>query len=215
MKQVLVIGGTASIAKKIVEELEINGYSIHLMTFRQKNKIYGNYNWVELDLEKQESLKEFISNLPKSFYSKIIINVGNSLGNNYKEIGIEKLDSFFSTYLSHYLYMITKLVESLVEDGHIVSMSSIAANRAIPDIYYSAAKAGVQAAVKSLSSNIGGNKVSYSIAPGLIYDTPAMYHNNYDDYKDQIPYMATKEKIAEIIIKADISYNGKVIEIGY
>jgi NAD(P)-dependent dehydrogenase (short-subunit alcohol dehydrogenase family) len=88
----------------------------------------------------------------------------------------------------------------------------MAANKPIRDANYSAVKAGVQAFIMSLSVSLNKDQSAFSISPGLIYDTRAFYDSNY---KEDISSLATKEQIANIILNADKSFNGKVIEIGY
>ena len=72
MKNVLIVGGTAYSSIVISKLLEENDYNIHLMTYRQEQRKYGNYNWVKLNLEDENNVKDFINNLPKNFYSKNI-----------------------------------------------------------------------------------------------------------------------------------------------
>ena len=196
MKKVLIIGGTASITNEIIKQLELNEYEINLMTYRQKNKIYGNYKWKELDFENQEQVFEFVNSLSKNYYSKIIINVGSSFIKNYNEGSFIELESFYKTYLLNYIYIMMNLSESLTKDGQIVSISSEIANRPYKDIHYSAVKAGCQIAAQGLSLHLKEGQSIYSIAPGQI------------DLKLQ-------KQIAKIIVESTVLDNGKVIEIGY
>lgn len=196
MKNVLIIGGTARSANKIINALENNQYSINLMTFRQKSKIYGNYNWIELDLENDISVTNFIKSLPKNFYSKIIFLSGNSLSKKYIDINKDELKHFYNSYIYNYNQIIIECMESINESGEIIFVSSIAANRPINDVHYSAAKAANQALVKSLSLYVNNNQSIYSIAPGTITDD-------------------VLNKIIEIIINGNKNNNGKVFEVGY
>ncbi|NBX78706.1 SDR family oxidoreductase [bacterium] len=196
MNKILIVGGTARSAKLLIHELEKNNYSINLMTFRQKNKIYGNYNWIELDLENDTSVTNFIKSLPKNFYSKIIFLSGNSLSKKYLDINKDELKHFYNSYIYNYNQIIIECMESINENGEIIFVSSIAANRPINDIHYSSAKAANQALVKSLSLYVKKNQSIYSIAPGTITDN-------------------VLNKIIEIIINGNKNNNGKVFEVGY
>jgi NADP-dependent 3-hydroxy acid dehydrogenase YdfG len=194
--KVLIIGGTASITHEMIKQLEFNNYEIDLMTYRQKNKIYGNYKWKELNFENQQQVFNFLNSLQKNYYSKIIINVGSSFIKNYNEGSFKEFETFYKTYLLNYIYIMMNLPNNLTQNGQIVSISSEIANRPYKDIHYSAVKAGCQIAAQGLSLHLKEGQSIYSIAPGLI------------DLK-------IKKQIAKIIVESTILDNGKVIEIGY
>jgi NAD(P)-dependent dehydrogenase (short-subunit alcohol dehydrogenase family) len=214
MKNVLIVGGSSGLSNIIVSTLENNGYQIDSMTYRNKNKTYGSYNWIYLDLEDFESVKIFIDQLKTNYYSKIILLPGNTLGNypDFKNIPENIVRNFYNAYLFNYNWLVINLLKSLSNEGQIISISSMAANKPIRDANYSAVKAGVQAFIMSLSVSLNKDQSAFSISPGLIYDTKAFYDSNY---KEDISSLATKEQIANIILNADKSFNGKVIEIGY
>jgi NADP-dependent 3-hydroxy acid dehydrogenase YdfG len=211
-KKILVIGGTSSITPAIINELALSGHTVDLMTFRQEQKKYGEYNWVYLKLEDNDSVKNFIQSLPNSYYSKIIFTIGNSIGESGVDIPEDDLKIFYESFIFRTISIINQCIKSLKEDGHFVFISSVAANQPINDANYSAVKAAVQAFVKSLSTTIKPSQVAFSIAPGLIYDTQAFYES---EYKWDIDKLCTKEKIAKTIAEANLDTNGKVIEIGY
>lgn len=211
-KNVLIIGGTSSIVPEIIKQLEDQGYSIDLMTYRQKDKIYGDHNWTYLNLEEESSVLNFIEKMPIDHYSKIIFVSGNSLGNYKSDIPYDVLKQFYDSFLLRYNLIINESTKSLCDDGQIISISSIAANRPIPDANYSAVKAGVQAFVRSLSCSLKPNQSAFSIAPGMIYKTRAFDEMNYEG---DISKFCTPEQIASVIASADKSYNGRVIELGY
>ena len=196
IKKVLILGGTSSIAKEIINSLEQKQYSVELMTYRQKNKIYGDYRWEHLDLEDKGSVYRFIDLMSKDRYSKIIFLPGNSLGPTHKGYPYERLESFYNSFLLRYNVLIGEASKSLCDNGQIIFISSLAANRPIPDAHYSSVKAGVQAFVRSLSCSLKEDQIAFSISPGAIDSS-------------------IKEQIAKIIAEADKSYNGRVIEIGY
>jgi NAD(P)-dependent dehydrogenase (short-subunit alcohol dehydrogenase family) len=211
-KSVLIIGGTSSLAPKIINDLESKGYSIKLITFRQKNKIYGKYNWAYLNLEDMNSVQETIKAASQDTYEKIIFVSGNSLGNYGKDVPYKALQVFYDAFILRYNFLIKECSKFLSDSGQIVYISSMAANVAIPDANYSAAKAGVQAFVKSLSCQLKPDQSAFSISPGLIYGTKTFYDQNYTG---DISSLASIDKISDIISNADKSYNGCVIEIGY
>ena len=210
-KKVLIVGGTSCIAKEIIYELESKDYTIDLMTYRQESKIYGNYNWVRLELEQEETVNNLIDLIKDKKYSKIIFLPGNSLG-NHEAVTYKRLEEFYQAFSLRYIFLIQEASKCLSDDGQIISISSIAANVPIRDAHYSAVKASVQAFVKSLSCLLKPDQSAFSISPGLIYDSIAFNQQNYDG---DVSKLATKQQIADIISNADKRHNGKVIEIGY
>jgi NADP-dependent 3-hydroxy acid dehydrogenase YdfG len=194
MKKVLIIGGTSSLAKPIISKLENNGYEIVAMTFRQIDKIYNNYTWIKLDLYDKNSIDMFFDFLPKQFYSKIIFLSGNSLGKSYKNVNEDEMLSFYDAFLINYISLIIDLTKILEYDGQVIFVSSIAAKIPIQDAHYSAVKAGVEAFVRSASSQLLDNQSMFSISPATITDS-------------------MREDIANLVLNADSSYNGKTIDI--
>lgn len=196
MKKVLIIGGTSSLAKPIISKLEKNGYEIDALTFRQAEKINleKNYTWIKLDLYDTKSIEMFFSFLPDNFYSKIIFLAGSGLGKSYKDVDALEMESFYKAFLLNYISLIINLSNRLDFDGQLIFISSIAAKIPIQDAHYSAVKAGVEAFVRSASSQLSQNKSMFSISPATITDS-------------------MREDIADLILNADVSYNGTTIDI--
>jgi NAD(P)-dependent dehydrogenase (short-subunit alcohol dehydrogenase family) len=196
MNNVLIIGGTARSCKTIISYLEKENFNIDLITYRQKDKIYGKYKWTYLDFEDFNSVNNFIKNLPINYYDKIIFLSGNSISENIENIDLKELKKFYDSYLFNYNLLLTNSVKSLNENGKIIFISSIAANEAILDVHYSAVKAANQALVKSLSLYAKENQSMVSIAPGTITDD-------------------IRKQIAQLIIDINKIDNGKIFKLGY
>lgn len=196
MNKVLIIGGTARSCKTIINYLEKENFEIDLMTYRQKNKIYGKYKWKHLDFEDFNSVNNFIKNVPINYYSKIIFLSGNSISENVENINLKELKHFYDSYLFNYNFLLTKSINLLNENGQIIFVSSIAANEAILDVHYSSVKAANQALVKSLSLYVKKEQCIVSIAPTTITDE-------------------IQNEIAKIIINLNKLDNGKIFKVGY
>jgi NAD(P)-dependent dehydrogenase (short-subunit alcohol dehydrogenase family) len=196
MNKVLIIGGTARSSKLIIKSLEKENFIIDLITYRQKNKIYGEYNWKYLDFEDYESVLNFIRDLPVNYYSKIIFLSGNSISDNITKINIKELKLFYDSYLFNYNLLIINCIKSLNENGHIIFISSVAANKAILDAHYSSVKAGNQALVKSLSLHVKENQAMISISPSTITEE-------------------IRNDMVNIILSVNKNDNGKIFELGY
>jgi len=196
MKKVLIVGGTSSLSLKVCSLLENNGYQIDVMTYRNNNKINNYYKWIYLNLEDISSIDNLLNLIPKNYYSKIIIFSGNAFIENNKENLFNMLKKYYESYLFNYIYMTYNFLENINESGQIISISSLAANKPVTDMHYSAVKGGVQSFLRSLSLKAKPEQALFSISPATITE----------DIRDQI---------AQIILKADSSFNGKIIEIGY
>lgn len=212
---VLIIGGTAPISNDIIKELKLNSYSIDLMTYRDINKINEEESWTYLDIQQYHSVEKFLNFIGNKKYNKIILNSASSPGNqNIKKTKREDLVYYYSNFFVNYMILVKNLLENISENGSIVYISSIAANVPIQDVNYATGKGAMQTFITSLSTHIKHQQYIFSIAPGLIYDTPAFYQNDPKNYNYDSSKLATKKQIAEIIIKSDNSFNGKVIKIG-
>ena len=164
------------------------------MTYRQKNKIFEDYNWVHLDLDNDSTVMDFIHDGQQDKYFKIILLSGNSMGKPWSKTTLKEMSNYYQSYLINYILLIMNLVEYLEDSGQIVFISSIAADIPIEDAHYSAAKAGVEAFCRSVSIGLKKNQSIFSISPTTITDS-------------------MREEIANIILNADTSYNGKTIDI--
>lgn len=194
MKKVLIIGGTAKMGKFIVEILEKNNYNINAMTFRQLDKTYGNYNWINLDMYDKKTIVDFLNLITKKTYSKIIFLSGSSLGKNHKNVNQDEMIDFYNAFLINYISLIINLLDHLDNDGQVIFISSIAAKIPIQDAHYSVVKAGVEAFVRSASIQLLEQQSMFSISPATITDS-------------------MRKDIANLILNADKSYNGKTIDI--
>lgn len=214
-KNVLLIGGTASISQEIIQTLEKNNFKIHTLTYRQKQKIYGNYNWKSLNLENSDSVDSFIKEIKNEKFNKIILVSASSASHlDILATTRSSLNFFYGNFFSNYIFLIKELFLNLDEDGQMIYISSVAANRPVPDVNYSTLKGSIQVFIQSLSTKSKGGQAIFSIAPGLIYDTPAFYDNLKNNNIKKINNLATKEQISQIILNANKNQNGLTISIG-
>lgn len=193
MNNVLIIGGTSSLAPFICKDLKENEYQINLMTYRNYNKINNLYKWEYLNLENIDSINVFINNL-KGKYKKIIILPGNAYNESVDQIDFNKLKMYYEHYIFNYIYLSYNLLKFLENDGQMISISSIAANMPVKDANYSAVKGAIQSFFRSLSIDAKPEQAIFSIAPPTINDD-------------------IRKEISNIILNADRSYNGALIQL--
>lgn len=212
---VLIIGGTASICDKIVKSFEDNGYSIDLMTYRQKEKINSTHEWRYLDINDFNSIETFLKSIEGKEYKKILLTPASSASHkNIIDTSREDLVRFYGNFFVNYMILVKELLNNLSVDGEIIYISSIAANVPNNDVNYATGKGAMQTFIRSMSTKVTGSQAIYSISPGLIYDTPAFNHNDPRNYNNDVSRLATKEGIAEIILNGGAEKNGKIIKIG-
>jgi NADP-dependent 3-hydroxy acid dehydrogenase YdfG len=216
-KKVLIIGGNATMCDGIITELEKNKYEIDLLTYYDSTKINNNnYKWKFLNLLDQDSTDSFINSLEDDYYDKIICTPTYWSGTNNPFVTTrEYLNEVYGKFVINYMVLIRNLLKKITKDGHIIYISSIAANIPVDMVDYSAAKAVMQAYVSAISKKAKDNQVIYSIAPEMIYETIAFYHRDKDNFLEPIDKLIKKEQIAKVILNANLSYNGNVVIMGY
>lgn len=211
MKNAIVIGGTSSISKEIIESLEQNEYDIHIATFKNKEKIYGSYNWFYLNLDDKKTVYDFLYVLNNKKFDKIILIPSSSASNkDILETDLKELSLFYSNFFCNYIFLIKELYKNLSNNGSMIYISSDAANFPNKDINYSTVKGAIQTFIMSLSTKSIDNQSIFSIAPGLIFDTPA-HREHPENNKKDILLMTKKSQIIDIILKSNKFLNGKTI----
>lgn len=216
MKKVLIIGGDSSLCEGIISIMENEGYDIDMLTYFDNKKINKKYNWHHLDLMNEESVDSFI-NIPKdNYYDKIICAPTYNSGTNNPFITNRKyLSDVYGKFVINYMIIIRSLLKKITKDGHIIFISTISANVPTDMVDYSATKSAIQAYVSSISKKTKGGQAVYSIAPGMIYDTPSFYERDEEHSIEPAERLIKKEEIAKIILNADESYNGNVVIMDY
>lgn len=218
-KKCLIVGGTASIAPYLINELNQNQYSVDLTysnieNFQNANKHEdSNVSWFYLDFKNKESLDNLINKIPNSHYSIVIIlsmtTPGDFLENTDKE-----LRDFYGNYLVNNMLLGKYLLDKITDNGKIVYISSVAGNRPVPSINYSTLKGALQSFYMSLSTKVKPPQTVLTVIPGLIYDTPAFYRHNPIVYNNDVSKLTTKKEIFDLILTSSSKDNGAVIRLG-
>ena len=212
-KNVLVVGGTASISEDLVSILENNNYKIDLLTYRTKFNIKNkNRNWYFLDLENINSIYNFIEFQKNKKYSLIIFVAKIEKDGENLEFDIEHLHNSFLKFHANSLYLIASLVKNLNDSGHMVYISSAAVNTNVPHSTYIAGKAMLQAFTISLSGKSKNKQSIYVISPTRILGSKSQIENASSDI---VTEYATIQNIAKKIIESDENSNSCIFQIGY
>lgn len=217
-QNLLIIGGTASISKDVIKLALERQFKI-TATFRDKSKCDdSNVNWVQLDLADQGSVKSFNDYIKNKEFNLILYMIGElSLSESNKE-------NYLSTNLISTIYILENLRNSLnkEEKSILIYMASRSAIYPSFDLYYSVVKAGLSAAIRSLSLGLLKNQKMLSIAPGLIvgssmYESMPEYvrkshHVRSDNNLLNLKNLASE--VFKIIDCQDNFENGSLIEVG-
>jgi short-subunit dehydrogenase len=222
MKKVLIIGGSSSICDEIVLYLEKNDCFIDLLTYRyeeNKKNIKNNekYQWMHIDLTHNGSTLSAIKNIKEDYYDIIVcVPTHASGGRDPMATSREYLEELYGKFIINYIDLIRNLIfKKLKKDGKFVFISSEAAN-AVTDVHdYAAAKATIQAYVRSLAKK-AEEKTIIVIATTGIHGSLAYHQHGGDDYyKFDMDRWVQKEQIAKIIVDSTRKDNGNIYTLGF
>ena len=175
---------------------------------------------VKFDIKNRE---ECASVLSDKLYYGIVLNAGIAKDNVFPSLEADEWDEVISTNLTGFYNVLKPLVMPMILNrikGRIITMSSIAAlsgNRG--QVNYSASKAGIIGATKSLALELAKRGITVNcIAPGVI-DTDMIKDVPLDEVKKLIPMKRlgqTKEvaSLVNYLMSEDASYiTGQVISV--
>lgn len=186
MKYALVTGGSRGIGKAICKELAAEGMYV-LINYRSnteeaKNTLSeieengGNGELLPFDVSDSEDIKKNLSEWqdanPELHISVLVNNAGITKDNLMVFMSEEQWGSVIKTNLDSFYYVTSQLLTNMVVNkwGRIINVVSLSGQKGMPgQTNYSAAKAGVIGATKSLAMEIGKKKITVNaVAPGFI-----------------------------------------------
>ena len=163
----------------------------------------------------EESVNNLINILPDNYYDKVIcVPTYNSGTRNPFETTREYLVNVYGHFTVNYMILIRSMFKKITDSGHIIYISTDAAQGPSDMVDYSAAKGAMQNYVRSLSTKTKENQVVFCIAPSMIYESMPYYQHGPGNYDNDVDKLVRKEDIAKIIVDATKDDNGKIIRIG-
>jgi|SRR5690554_6276937 len=184
-RRVLVTGSSRGIGREIALELARQGFTItvHCRTNRAQGEavveqiraLGGAAELVCFDVADRQQVREVLTELvaQQGAYYGVVCNAGITRDNAFPAMSDDDWDSVISTNLGGFYNVVQPLVMPMVQaraGGRIVTLSSIAGlagNRG--QVNYSATKAGLIGATKSLALELGKRKITVNcVAPGII-----------------------------------------------
>lgn len=183
-KTILITGSSRGIGKSIALYLAENGYDIvlhcnknieqaeevkkEIISLGQKSRI------LKFNISNREECKKVLGNdiQTNGIYYGIVLNAGIAEDAPFPLMEDTGWDNVINTNLGSFYNIIKPLIMPMIQkrEGRIITMSSISAltgNRG--QVNYSASKAGIIGATKSLSLELAKRKITVNcIAPGII-----------------------------------------------
>ncbi len=231
---VLITGSSRGIGKAAAIYLANNGFDIVLHCNKNISKAEEvkkeientgrNCRILQFDVSNREQTKEVIEkDIEKNgIYYGVVVNAGITADNPFPSMEDSQWDNVINTNLNGFYNTLKPLIMAMIQNrkGRIVAISSVsglAGNRG--QINYSASKAGIIAAVKTLSKEVAKRNITVNcIAPGVI-ESDMTENIPFDMIKDAIPMkrMGTPKEVASLInylFSDDASYiTGQVISV--
>ncbi|MBX2809344.1 MAG: 3-oxoacyl-ACP reductase FabG [Cellvibrionaceae bacterium] len=216
-KRILVTGASGGIGRAIAITLAQQGYAISVHFNRRQAaaeetlsliKQHGaEASLLQFDLSKRQQSRAVLEadmEQHGAFYG-VVCNAGITRDNAFPALTEEDWDQVMRTNLDGFYHVLQPVIMPMIrlrQGGRIVTLSSVAAlvgNRG--QVNYSAAKAGLIGATKSLAVELGKRKITVNcVAPGVI--NTAMAEGVFaDEMKKMIPlgYFGEPQDVADTV----------------
>ena len=199
-KTVLITGASRGIGKETALYLAKNGYDIVLnynknekaaLEVKKEIEALGRKaRLLQFDIKERKETKEKIENDIKDngVYYGVILNAGIAKDNIFPIMEDNEWDDVINTNLGGFYNVLKPIVMPMIEQrvkGRIVALSSISGikgNRGQTN--YSASKAGIMGAVKSLGLELAKRGITVNcVAPGVI-ETDMIKDIPFDEVKN-------------------------------
>ena len=198
MKKILVTGSSRGIGKEIALYLAKSGYDIDVHYAHNEQKAIETADEIRALGRDTQILKFDIKNreecakvLADKLYYGVVLNAGIARDNVFPALEDDEWDDVIDTNLTGFYNVLKPLVMPMISNrvkGRIITMSSvsgISGNRG--QVNYSASKAGIIGATKSLALELAKRGITVNcIAPGVI-DTEMIKDVPLDEVKKLIP----------------------------
>ncbi|MBK6281621.1 MAG: 3-oxoacyl-ACP reductase FabG [Draconibacterium sp.] len=204
MKYALITGGSRGIGKAICIELAKDGFYV-LINYRSNtteaqntlNEITENGGQGELlpfDVSNGEEVKNAIEcwtqNNPGKAINVLVNNAGITNDNLLVFMSYEQWNSVLRTNLDSFYFTTKQVITNMIVSkwGRIINIVSLSGQKGMAgQVNYTAAKAGVIGATKSLAMEVGKKKITVNaVAPGFI-KTDMTKGLDEDELKKLIP----------------------------
>lgn len=218
MKYALVTGGSRGIGKAICVKLAEMGYHILVNyqsnlaeaenTLKQIESANGKGSLLQFDVSNQNDVEnvlgKWIERNPEQSIEVLVNNAGIKKDVLFMWMQTEEWKNVLNTSLDGFFYVTRLVLKGMLvkKYGRIVNVVSLSGQKGVPgQANYSAAKAGVIGATKSLAMEVGRRNITVNaVAPGFI-KTDMTEGLNEKDFKQLIPInrFGLPEEVAEAV----------------
>lgn len=218
MKCALVTGGSGDIGKAICKKLASSGF--HVIVHYKSNiasaegtlssikSAGGSGEICSFDVSDKEQVRSFYQSWKENNLDKYISVLVNNAGTNADNLMVfmedNQWESVIDTNLNGFFYLTKALLTDMImnKSGRIINIVSLSGQKGLPgQTNYSAAKAGVIGATKSLAQEVGKKNITVNaVSPGYI-KTEMTKDLNEGELKKLVPLnrFGTPEEVAEVV----------------
>lgn len=214
----MVTGGSGDIGKAICLKLAASGFHVMIhyysnaasaeITLRQIEGSGGSAEIVQFDVSDKNQIRDFYrswkESSPDKFVSVLINNAGINADNLMIFMEDNQWEKVIETNLNSFFYLTKALLTDMVLNkyGRIINVVSLSGQKGLPgQTNYSAAKAGVIGATKSLAQEVGKKNITVNaVSPGYIR-TEMTKDLDEDQLKKLVPLnrFGTPEEVANVV----------------
>jgi NAD(P)-dependent dehydrogenase (short-subunit alcohol dehydrogenase family) len=177
-----VVGGACGIGNATVATLmaqnyrvicaDINSEKLEELEIKYKNKLKRQFFTHYLDITEKQSIKQCLGWIVNEFKSLDSIIISAAVHSTYpvEFLTDEIINKVININLTSHIMLVRESLAILKDGGHIIGVSSIAAELGVPmSSLYSATKAGLEAFYESMSMEVSYRKVKVIlIHPGNV-----------------------------------------------
>jgi len=218
MKCALVTGGSGDIGKAICKKLAASGFYVIIhyrsnvasaeATLNAIKSTGGSGEVCAFDVSDKAQIRSFYQawkeKNPELFIEVLVNNAGHNADNLMVFMEDKQWEDVIETNLNSFFYLTKALLTDMImnKSGRIINIVSLSGQKGLPgQTNYSAAKAGVIGATKSLAQEVGKKNITVNaVSPGYI-KTEMTKDLNEGELKKLVPLnrFGTPEEVAEVV----------------
>ncbi len=218
MKIALVTGGSGDIGKAICRKLAASGHHVMIhyrsnaasaeATLKSIKSSGGSAEICAFDVSDKEQIRSFYQSWkeknPEKYISVLVNNAGTNADNLMIFMEDKHWENVIDTNLNSFFYLTKAILTDMImnKSGRIINIVSLSGQKGLPgQTNYSAAKAGVIGATKSLAQEVGKKNITVNaVSPGYIL-TEMTKDLDEGQLKKLVPLnrFGTPEEVAEVV----------------
>ena len=203
-KHTVIIGGTTSIAKDILNVFNKNNHKITTSHFSNESLV-SEFKSIYLDCENNDSIFNFHNEILKfPLIDNLIFLTGILPGKSLNSYALNEIDCTININFNSIAKITNLLHNHFKPKSQILLMSSISGQRGSFDPIYAASKSAIIGFGKSLSQTLAPTTRTNILAPSLVnhssmYDEMAAERRDFHKKDNPLNQLLTKKKLADII----------------